>query len=149
VVTWDQCRDYFAADGSLRDIYTRGGRLDSWRALLRILAPTSPSFEVDSESRAVPATVEEAFEASRESAVVLRTTWGGVLLCCHFFDPEQVEVDLAPQDVHSEERFSAVLDFMLTLARESGRNVVITPENQHEEPLIEVTPTGVVTDVGN
>jgi hypothetical protein len=147
MVTWDQCREYFAADGSLRDIYTVGGRLESWRALLKVLLPTGPSFEVDGESRPVPATVEEAFTLSRQSAVVLRSTWGGILLCCHFFDPEQVELDLAPQDVGSSERFWAILEFMRALARESGRKVVLTPENQYEEPLLEATPTGEVSDV--
>ena len=147
MVTWDQCRKHFGTDGSLRDIYVQGGGLEAWRALMKVLAPTTPSFETDGEPRPMPATVEDALQAGRDSAAILRARWGGILLCCHFFDASEVELDLDPRDVDSPDRFAQLLTFMQELAREAGHKVILTPENEPEAPFLEVTPNGKVGDV--
>jgi len=42
-VTWEMCREHFAPDGSLRDIYVLGGDVETWRGALSLLLTTSES----------------------------------------------------------------------------------------------------------
>src|SRR5262245_48914492 len=131
MVNWAQCRDYFEVDGALRDIYTIGGGIEGWRALVKVLANASPTFHVDGEIRRAPLSLEEAFSLRENCNVLMRATWKGILLCSHFFTPDEVELDLDPREVDSAERFSALTDFMTLLAMESRRAVILTDEGRY------------------
>jgi hypothetical protein len=89
--------------------------------------------------------IEEAFEITKRSSLVLSVNWRGIPLCCHLFDLSEIEVDLAPRDVASEVEFASLLEVMLALARETELVVVLTPENEADKPLLRVTPAGDVS----
>ena len=144
---WAECRDHFALDGSLRDIYVVGGAEESWRAFLRFVEPLHATFDVDGERRSVPRTVDEAFRSSGEAAALLKLDSSGILVCCHFFDRSQVELDIDPREVDSPAKFAAALALMTALAQATRRNVVMTPENVYDHPLLEATSAGEIFDV--
>lgn len=144
---WDECRDHFVPDGSLRDIYVVGGAEESWRAFLRFVEPLHATFEVGGDRHSVPRTVDEAFRVSSEATALLKFDWSGILVCCHFFDRSQVELDIDPREVNSPAKFVSALALMKALAHATGRKVALTPENLYEHPLLVATPTGETFDV--
>jgi hypothetical protein len=114
---WAKSDEHFVPDGALRDIYIVGGGEESWRAFLMFVEPLDATFEVDGERRSVPRTVDEAFEMSGEATALPRFDWNGILVCCHFFDRSQVELNIDPREPPPEgerlSKYPAQIDFLL------------------------------------
>ena len=58
---------------------------------------------------------------------------GGVLLNCHFFREEEIELDFHPEDVASARDLGKVFGFMRALAEYLERPVILTPQNTDDE----------------
>jgi hypothetical protein len=59
----------------------------------------------------------------------------GLILNSHSFGPEFIELDLDPRELN-ENRFCELLDFMESLGRRLKRDVLLTPENDEEDPIL-------------
>jgi len=142
MLPWSDCEAFFEPDGSLRDVYVIGGGIPAWEGLLRIARTRDAGLEVDGEERPLPALATEALALRQARSPLLSIDWDGIGLNAHFFAAEDVELDLDPRAICSDERFEALIGFMATLAGETGKTVILTPENDQGRPYLAVSPTG-------
>ena len=54
------------------------------------------------------------------------------VIACHFFTPDEIELDLDPAEVSSQGAMDSVLRFMGCLGSCLGRDVTLTEENSPE-----------------
>jgi hypothetical protein len=65
---------------------------------------------------------------------------GPVVICCHFFIPEQLELDISPREVTGPLQHAQVLSFIENLAEALELPADITPENYEENPFLTYVP---------
>ncbi len=137
---WDQVRSDLVWDGSWRDIYIKGTTLEDWNQLLSVVRGTTQyQYWVDGELTPLPTVATNIFSTQRH--VKLLSIWvGGVQLNCHFFAEGEIELDLDPRQVTSEESFDALRQFMEQLAIALQRSILLTPENLGEHPIAKYEP---------
>ncbi|MGC4122776.1 MAG: hypothetical protein QM765_51030 [Myxococcales bacterium] len=133
---WPRQKDFFAPDGSLRDIYVLGTNAEDWATVLSWLGSRC---RAECTQNGSPIPLPSRFDqVSRES--LLLTVWVGETdLCCHFFVVDEIEFDFVPNQV-DEARLRQLLTFMGELGELTGRTVIMTPENWREAPLFKFTP---------
>ena len=136
-VNWSDVERDFEWDGSLRDIYVFDTTLDDWQRMLERIrqGPHPYCFTVDSETCSMPPEAARIFALRNEACVCLSLTCAGMVLNCHFFGEEQIEFDLDPREVNAD-RWPALLGFLASLGELLGRDVVLTPENFPEGPIV-------------
>ena len=71
---------------------------------------------------------------------MLSVNVGGVLLNTHFFSLEEIEFDLDPQEVDSEERFGSLLSFLAGCGRATGKTAIVTCENLPQKVILRYHP---------
>lgn len=145
MLTWDDVKDEFVWEGSLRDICIPNASLKDWQVVLDTLrdAKLTMSYTIRDKPVAVPVTASEAFPPTREMAGTLTVETNGVHLCCHFFDEQEVEFDLDPREAVSQAELDGLVAFMSRLACATGKTTLMTPENMHDVPFIRVDASGV------
>ena len=141
---WTDAAPDFAWDGSLRDIYILNTSLDDWQRVvdsLRDYRPP-PRLLLDGVSVPIPSSVKSVFErGSDESRPVLHLNAGSISLNCHFFDVGEIELDLDPREVLSEEGFDHLTAFMSQIASAAGKPAILTHENVRDAVILSVEPS--------
>ena len=130
VISWDRCCEAFHVDGSLRDIYVFGTNTSDWDRFLDLVRSStwSWSYAADASSDLLPESAEQVF-ADTDRAKALHVDLGSIQVACHFFVPEEIELDIDPREVQSQEAMDRVLSFVLRLGRCLEKEVVLTEEN--------------------
>jgi hypothetical protein len=145
MVTWSECAADFEGDGSLRDIYVLEGGIAAWEALLRVARARNARFSLDGVAKPLPETARDAFAARKNVAAVLLINWNGIELAAHFFDQLDVELDFVPNTIRGEEELETLCSFLGELARATGKDVIVTPENLRSSPILRGRPTGEIS----
>lgn len=127
---WIHCRDAFHQDGSLRDLLVLGTTENDWNELLSWVHTSGLGIRYtrDAEETTLPTRVVDIVGdqlASHNLAIDL----GGVILNCHFFTSDEIELDLDPRQVNSQADLDNVLNFMSALGSRLSRDVILTEEN--------------------
>lgn len=132
-IDWEREKGAFVPDGSLRDLYVLETTIDDWRAVVAHFesGPYGVRFTDPHVPHPVAPQIERLFAA--ESPPMMFVTVDGILLVCHFFAIECIELDLDPSDV-SASNVRALFELMVDLGELTGRVVVLTPENCPEDP---------------
>ncbi len=141
-VDWDAVAEDFRPDGSLRDIYVHGTTRHDWQRVFEHLqARYAPvRFTINSEDAPLPSNVADIFPIHQRAAPSLSFPVGGVVVVCHFFTEEEIEFDIAPEDVRGPIELAALQTFMSELGRLTSRVVTLTPENGPHMPILEFDP---------
>jgi hypothetical protein len=131
--------DAFFVDGSLRDIIVSDTKIDDWEAMYEEL--TVRGFDMVFEcgdSHALPQNLGELLSVRRQDDPCPRLSVivGAIKFNCFFFSEDEIEFDLHPRDVSSEDAFLKVVDFMRTIGRRLAKDVILTDENAHDCVLI-------------
>ena len=131
------CQDVFPCDGSLRDIYVDGTTEQDWEAFLSFLraGEYALSYSRDGEAVPVPSSASEALRDSSH-AHLLEIDVSGVAVNCHFFTADDIELDLAPKDVATQEALDGLLAFMRGTGDHLRKDVTLTEENSPERVLL-------------
>jgi hypothetical protein len=58
----------------------------------------------------------------------------------HFFIPEEIELDISPDEVTGAAEHAAVLDFLESLSNRIGKELILSLENHLVEPLATYQP---------
>ena len=132
--------DLWLRDGSLRDVYLSNTSQDDWDAFLTVVTQYPSEYLFDGEVKGMPNLV--AIFENREGTHLLRITVGAAQINCHFFTPEEIELDVDPRQVESQETHAAVLSFVEAVAAATGKLATITPENSPESPILSYEPEG-------
>jgi hypothetical protein len=140
-MNWADCGDIWARDGSLRDIYIFNTTLEDWKKFLIFLTGRSGSvYSVDGESAPLPHNLQEQFRPDRERSYLLAFPVGRLILHCHFFSVEEIELDLDPRDIQSQDDLSQLAPFLRELAALLGKEVRLTAENDRARALFSCLP---------
>jgi hypothetical protein len=135
-VTWSHAAEDFAPDGSLRDIYVRHVSADDWESLYRWLIGTYPNvFTRDGIQIDPPPSVEFIWQDRAVAFNRLMLDVGGLRVNCHFFQSDDLELDLRPEEVVNEDRFAALTSLMEGLGRLVNKNVVLTYQNGKDDAV--------------
>lgn len=138
-MTWQKD---FEPDGSLRDIYVLDTTVDDWRKVIDYIRQfCQPARYTLSEKRREMPDVLQVF-ALRDKSPLLMFQVGKVELACHFFGEEQIEFDFWPDDIETEKDLQPLLDFIRTVGRMTGKEVILTPESSQESPFMRYQPGG-------
>ena len=141
MILWQNVKPEFKGDGSLRDIYVTPADMEDWRRFYRLLKDfPGGEFSVDEVPSIPPSTVEDVFALRPTSHPMFRVSVGGVLVVIHFFNTEELEADFVPNEVVSEDKFVALLEFVRQVGNAVQKPVLITPENCRSHPFIIYSP---------
>ncbi len=135
VPTLDRCRDIFQTDGSLRDLYVTPTNLKDWQRFMDFSAGYPRAYFVDGNPGEIPDRIGPLLSDSQQTHLMRLDLWG-VTLNCHFFTPEEIELDIDPAAITTEASFSALTDFMQSLGTALGKDVILTHENRAKDVLI-------------
>jgi hypothetical protein len=143
MIRWEICKQDFDwdSDDSWRDIYVHSTTLDDWRSLYSLLRQNhSPEYFVDNSPNAIPNTIEEIMAAHKEASPFLRFRVESILVCCHFFFPDEIEFSIDPREITSQENLNTLLGFMRQVGNAINKQVILTPENFRKKPIISYEP---------
>jgi len=144
-VTWDQISAAFAFDGSLRDIYILAATLQDWQAVWSVLREhvPPPTYSINGVFGPMPADMGDILDAAGAPHLVsLRL--GPMLINCHFYSSSEIELDVDPREVANSDAAEQLLDFMSSLGRATGKDVLLTEENHPQYEFLRVRPNGSV-----
>ena len=139
-LNWSACSASFVQDGSLRDIYVRGTTINDWERFYRFLIEKKlPLSYLRSDDRTAefPSSIAKIME-DRRCGHTLSIDLSGILLNTHFFNDREIELDLDPRDVNSEDRFKSLVNFMGEIGRLLRKEVVLTSENAPEAVILRI-----------
>lgn len=131
------CQNAFCRDGSLRDIYVDSTTEQDWDAFLSFLREGEHplSYSQDGEAAPVPTRASEALRDT-SCAHLLSIAVSGVIVNCHFFTADEIELDVAPGDVATQEALDGLLGFMRGIGDHLRKDVTLTAENSPELVLL-------------
>jgi hypothetical protein len=142
--TFEYCRNDVAFDGALIDVLVPG--VDTrqcelfWTSLLSLHGAITVTR--DGESVAVPKTWLEGSAEAQDAAVTASIKMGALTVNCHFFDGE-LELDVDPREVNSEQAFEDLIGLMRLASSSTGLKALATPEGgRSEHAFICVLPDG-------
>ena len=129
-------------DGSLRDIYILDITVSHWQRVLDWLHtnPYPIEFFLDNKLTPLPFNISTIFEQRNERGVVLKIDVESVIIHCHFFWHKEIEFDIDPRQLDSEQKEVGIIDFMRALGRLLNNKVILTPENWREIALLAYFP---------
>ena len=144
---FDQPDDLWLVDGSLRDVYIQAASPEDWRALLKLTREHVHEYARDGVVQELPELV--AIFADREHSHLLRIEVAAVKIHCHFFVPDEIELDIDPREVVGPREHSAVLDFLERLSGATRKSVRLTSENSPESVLLSYEPAQSIWHIHN
>lgn len=129
-------------DGSFRDLYILDVTISHWQRVVDWLhtKPYPIEFYLNDELAPLPRDISTVFEKRNEIGTLLNIDVEGVFINCHFFWPKEIEFDIDPRQVNSDQKERGITDFMRALGRLLNNEVILTPENWRETALLIYLP---------
>lgn len=137
--------DVFEIDGSWRDLYVVDTTIEDWKEMLGLVRDRKAinyEFTMEGEAAAIPQRPEPVFisgEGAYPDAASLPwslvVTLDGLDLTCLFLTNTEIEFHLDPRNLN-ENRLYELLDFMESLGRRLKKDVLLTPENGKDRPIV-------------
>jgi hypothetical protein len=135
---FDQPRDLWEHDGSLRDIYIVGVSPEDWAFLFQTAADYGCRYSYQGQEMPLPSAAQ--IFSDRDGVHLLTIIVGSATVNCHFFVPEEIELDIDPREVIDAADHSEVLEFMEALAMETMKVISLTAENSQDAPYLSFNP---------
>ena len=137
----------FYNDGSLRDIYVFNVNLTDWQKFLDwILTSTwdivfyNDGYVTDYNEK----DVVQFFQEKENHRIIMAIKTKNVIINCHFFSEDEIEVDIDPKEVKSKTEAYTVFEFMKDLSRLLNKQSILSRENSPDYPLVRVNPDGTL-----
>ncbi|MCK8143228.1 hypothetical protein MW871_15160 [Flavobacterium sp. I-SCBP12n] len=142
---WEEIKWIFEPDGTLRDIYVQNVNIEDWKILIDYLNENhilkyGPYHEIKIVSR-----IEKDYLIQLLTDVTgemeLKTVGiiiDDIIINTHFFTVNEIEFDIEPKEINSENNFEKVLSFMNEISRILNKQLILTGENQINFPLVTV-----------
>ena len=141
-VLWSTVAHEFTSDGSLRDIYVFPSTVSDWQSVLEFVRhhSTDPSYTVDGEPAAWPASAADVFATRAHASPALWFRFGGIHFAAHFFTEAEVEFDFHPNDVRSQPDLDSLLSFLRQVGDLLAKPISVTPENSMGDAFLVYQP---------
>ena len=142
-MNWQYVKHLFEWDGSWRDIYiSNADAALCQRVIDAVRSRYTTHYQEDGERKPFPQSITIVVDRRDEVTPCLSIYIEGIRINFHFFTPDEIEFDIDPREVDSEEKFAALTEFMRCIGQQSERDVVLAPEGgaEREEMLIAYHP---------
>lgn len=134
--------EIFFIDGSLRDILIRRTNIADWEGLLSYSFQNADmvSIKIDSEIKMCDkVTATKLFNLRERHTVTLSIVVFGITLNTHFFDENEIELDLDPREVITDVQIEHLEQFLVGLAIQLSKPINFYDENQHITSFYEIS----------
>ncbi|MFI5389019.1 MAG: hypothetical protein ACHQY2_04805 [Candidatus Eremiobacterales bacterium] len=131
----------FYCDGSFRDLLIFDTTMDDWRTLFAILRSGDYDLEFSmGDVVDLPDDPDDVVQLSRKHTdyvyATLKVRFGPHMLNNHFHLVNEIEFDLDPRDVKTEDDLGSLFAFVRRTARALRKDAVITEESMPDAQLI-------------
>ena len=138
---WNDIKNEFETDGSLRDIYVENIAPSTWDEFLRAIVATDYKLEFTHGGKPLelPGSLSEIKQLQDSDPTTL-FIWldETIQLNCHFFMDTEIEMDVSPHDITSESAYLSLVRFLKWLSRFSNKQVKLTHEGAKEQVILSV-----------
>ena len=143
-MTWEEIKSrIYLHDGALRDVVVLNTTTDDW---IRWSSFINENFEVTQKFHDLGTKFDnikmdkvlDYWNGNHENSSVVHINLSGILVAAHFFDPDWIENDISPNDIKTIKDHEQVVNYMISLSKALGKQVLLTPENSHDFILISV-----------
>jgi hypothetical protein len=142
MINWEMCRQEFAPDGALRDIYVLETNIEHWRKLFRILTSAyKVEYSVNGNIQQLPSSVDEILKSRGVAQPLMRFQLAGATIACHFFCFERIELDIDPREVNSETTFNGLIGLLKLIGDGLNKPAIMTQENNEKDPFLSYEPS--------
>ena len=123
--------------GLLLDIVVPDTRIGDWQKFIDYIRTSSLPYEYFNGERksALPDKVDAVLAKVPEMTHLLSIRISGLDANCHFFDEEEIELDVDPRQMGGP-GLHTVVGFMAQLGKLLGKDVQLSGEGTHNRPLI-------------
>ncbi|GER89895.1 hypothetical protein KDW_40570 [Dictyobacter vulcani] len=131
-ISLENYKKAFARDGSLRDLYIYKTQRNDWECLLNYIQKRSDFTNilfVDQHPHPLNVDIQDLFHMASDHAVLLRIDANQLQLHCHFFEMQEIELDLDPRDINTDDRLNRLMEFMHDISVLLKKSIFLTPEN--------------------
>jgi hypothetical protein len=126
-------------DGSLRDIYIYQANSSVWKNFISLVkgSELNNEFWHGENEIPLPTNFEEIKSLQNTDPTTLKLfIEGGIQINCHFFTEEEIEMDVAPNDIGEKSKFDSLVSFLRWLSKELKVNIHFTHENSPKEEIM-------------
>ena len=125
----DRFREIFVPDsGALVNLRVFEITEDDWQTLLDFLSANySLNYTEDGATKQLPR-FTTIWQTRNERSVALAVVLSGCTISTHFFDNEEIQLDVLPDEIDSAEKAEAVFTLMKSIARILQKQVYLVPE---------------------
>ncbi|MCX4030225.1 protein export chaperone SecB [Endozoicomonas sp. SM1973] len=139
---WDEVKEEFEADGSLRDIYVEEVNISEWNSFISAILRSKYRIKFIHGDREI--SLPEDFGSIKKLQLEEPTTlhiWvtDKTQLNCHFFIESEIELDVSPYDIQDSASYSSLVSFLKWLAALLGKQVKLTHEGMQNQVILSVT----------
>jgi hypothetical protein len=113
---------------SLLDIWVFDASRADWQKALDWLARSYPIIYSEDAAPAPLPSFEAIWERHKATTQLLRIDLGGFAVNAHFFSPDEIEMNVLPEDVDSRTKAESVFKFAIEIARLLNKEVAFAPE---------------------
>lgn len=65
---------------------------------------------------------------------------GNILISCRFFDEEEIDFNIEPREIDSDDKVDSIVEFMKQLGNLLGKDIILTPEDSPGAVLLHWSP---------
>jgi len=148
-MNWIELKDkVYHWDGSWRDIYVLNTNRSDWERWVNYV---NKNYRVDwyngkvekDETKIDFNVITEFWGGNDDLSSTARVFLDKIQINAHFFDDNELENDIDPREFNSIEDHNMLIKFMSDLSRILDKEIVLTPESEHETVLFKVYKTDV------
>jgi len=138
-----QKRIYFE-DGSWRDIYVLNATTKDWEKWVDLVNKKYRvefwDAKTDLKTDKIDFTiVKEYWDSNGDREIVSATIkLGSININCHFFDDSEIENDIDPIEIRSQEDHEKLVDYLNDISVALDKEVIVTDENTKDSVLMRI-----------
>ncbi len=143
--SWNDIKWIFEPDGSLRDSYVQEASIDDWEKLIDLLNNRYSLQVTIAESETIMNQIDKVHavkyltdKSGETKSIRVKVDLKKISMTCHFFLPDQIELDIDPNEVKSIQDFQIIEKFMEEVSKILNNQVTLTGENSPEFPLAKI-----------
>ena len=143
-MNWEKLKqEIYLWDGSWRDIYIADTTKEDWRKWVDFV---NSNYRIDwfngktnqDEDKVDFNIVLEFWNGNDDLRATANVFVDHIQINSHFFIDQEIENDIDPREFNSIDDHNKLIGFMKELSKCLSRQVILTPENQHEIILLTV-----------
>lgn len=138
---WSEIKSEFETDGSLRDIYVEDIDPSIWNSFISEVKHSNYKVEFSHGDDEIELPVDlDTIKSMQQTNPTTLYIWlpEGIQLNCHFFVDTEIELDVSPHDIQSENSYIQLVSFLEWLALVTNREVKLTHEGSQETVILSV-----------